>query len=58
MILCEQCGNEFKYGKMTEKNGKRYINCPYCNYGNKPLYRKRKVIITGNSNGDNKRTFS
>ena len=34
MILCEQCGNEFDYGKKVEKDNKVYIQCPYCKFLN------------------------
>ena len=38
MILCEQCGNEFHWGKLVHKNGKELVSCPYCRYYNqKPL---------------------
>lgn len=42
MILCEQCGNEFLGGKLIEKNGKKYIKCPYCDYGNKRVYKRKR----------------
>lgn len=41
MILCEQCGNEFDYGKKVEREGVLKISCPYCRYLN-PLPHKRK----------------
>ena len=41
--LCEQCGNDFYKGKFIEKeDGRKYIQCPYCGYHNKRVYRKKK----------------
>ena len=42
MILCERCGNEFNRGKLVRKYDKEYIECPYCQYRNRKLYRKKK----------------
>lgn len=42
MILCEQCGNEFDYGKKVERENKTYISCPYCRYLNQPPQRRKK----------------
>ena len=53
MILCEQCGNEFRRGNMIERDGKKYIKCPYCNYGNKPLYRRKKKGDTNARRNEN-----
>ena len=42
MILCEQCGNEFDYGKKVERDNKVYISCTYCRYLNRPPQRRKK----------------
>lgn len=41
MIMCEQCGNEFQRGRLVTKDDKEYIQCPYCGYHNKRVYRKK-----------------
>ena len=41
MIMCEQCGNEFQRGRIVKKEDKEYIQCPYCGYLNKRVYRKK-----------------
>lgn len=42
VILCEQCGNEFFKGRIVEKDGKKFVVCPYCSYSNNKVYKKRK----------------
>lgn len=42
MILCEQCGNEFRYGKLVVKEDKELISCPYCRWLNPKPKRKKK----------------
>ena len=37
-ILCEQCGNDFSYGKRVEIQGEARIICPYCKWRNKLPY--------------------
>ena len=44
MILCEQCGNEFKYGKLIEKDFKKFVVCPYCGQHNMMKYNKKKKL--------------
>lgn len=47
MTLCEQCGNEFYWGKPVEKeDGKKYIQCPYCGYNNRRVFKKKKKRST------------
>ena len=41
MIICEQCGNEFQRGRIVKKEDKEFIQCPYCDYHNKRVYRKK-----------------
>ena len=41
VILCGQCGNEFRYGHLVKKNDKDFIVCPYCGYLNKKTYKKK-----------------
>lgn len=42
MILCEQCGNEFFRGRIVKKDdGEEFVQCPYCRYENKRVYRKK-----------------
>ena len=41
MILCEQCGNEFHKGRIIEKEGQKFVQCPYCNYHNKREWKKK-----------------
>ena len=41
VIMCEQCGNEFQRGRIVKKEDKEYIQCPYCGYLNKRVYRKK-----------------
>lgn len=42
MVLCEQCGNEFKSGRIVKKDDKELVTCPYCGYLNKRTYSKKK----------------
>ena len=42
MILCEQCGNEFHRGQIVKKDDKEYIQCPYCKFLNKRVFRNKK----------------
>ena len=41
VIMCEQCGNEFQRGRIVKKEDKEFIQCPYCGYHNKRVYRKK-----------------
>ncbi len=42
MILCEQCGNDFRRGNIIKKDSGEYIQCPFCYYHNKRVYSRRK----------------
>lgn len=42
MIICEQCGNEFNRGRIVKKDDKEYIQCPYCRWENKRVFKKKK----------------
>ena len=50
MILCEQCGNEFRRGKLIEDKGKKYIKCPYCSYGYNRVYKRKKKGAVNENN--------
>lgn len=51
MILCEQCGNEFDYGKKVERDGEVKISCPYCRYLNQPPQRRKRKKQFNNHKG-------
>ena len=45
VMMCEQCGNEFHRGEIMKKNDKEYIKCPYCGWGNRRKFNRKKKRI-------------
>ena len=41
-ITCERCGNDFFRRPIKDKEGKDYVNCPFCYYRNYIQYKKKK----------------